>query len=232
VSRRRRRDKGPTAQQKNQARLQTGRPLRERERERERRPCREAKQARWERGSKGGGLPEGEHAPSSSHRYSSLTCPLRPLWSVAYYFPTVWAELCFCSQTSTFSDRFLVLLPDLGWIWQVYSLLGCFFELIRRWDLRVHFWSEVRWWLQCATYCPVAKPFVNWLFCCLVTSVSEQSLWIHKCQLCLVGLWSGERSWFGQWACNTAALLSTYSRHLHASWFVHGLFEENNSPHI
>jgi len=32
-------------------------------------------EARWERGSsKGGGLPEGEHAPSSSHRYSSLTC--------------------------------------------------------------------------------------------------------------------------------------------------------------
>jgi hypothetical protein len=70
-----------------------------RERERGRRPCRGAKQARWERGSsKGGGLPEGEHAPSSSHRSSFLLADLplstlSDLSSTALPLPAVIPEL-------------------------------------------------------------------------------------------------------------------------------------------
>jgi hypothetical protein len=67
--------------------------LRVRERERERGEegeggdlADERSKARWERGSNGGGLPEGEHAPSSSHRSSFLADLLSPalsdLWSV------------------------------------------------------------------------------------------------------------------------------------------------------
>jgi len=71
VSRQRRRDKGQQLNRTSKRGCRLEDPLRERERER----TLPRSEARWERGSsKGGGLPEGEHAPSSSHRYSSLTC--------------------------------------------------------------------------------------------------------------------------------------------------------------
>jgi hypothetical protein len=113
-----------------------------RERERGRRPYRGAKQARWERGSsKGGGLPEGEHAPSSSHRSSFLLADLplstlSDLSSTALPFPAVIPELS--APTSQYQ-------PTCFFVWEWVGVGG---GIVSRFIWTI--WGGSGWFLGCS----------------------------------------------------------------------------------